>query len=136
MALRRAGAVWHAGRMIPDDVAALVPEWLPLPDVAERLGRSVTVVRRLIDDGELVALRVGERSILSVPAAFLDDDGPMPALKGTLTVLDDGGMDDVEKVRWLFTPDQTLPGGGGTPVDAIRAGFKKEVRRRAMELAF
>ncbi len=128
--------MWHAGRVIPDDVAALVQEWLPLPDVAERLGCSVTVVRRLVEDGELIALRVGERSILSVPAAFLADGAPMPALKGTFTVLDDGGMDDVEKIRWLFTPDDTLPTGGGTPVDAIRAGFKKEVRRRAMELAF
>jgi hypothetical protein len=38
-------------------------------------------------------------------------------------------------VRWLFTADDTL-GRGGTPVDALRDGFKTEVRRRAMETAF
>ena len=126
--------VWHAEPVTPDDVVALVPEWLALPDVAERLGRSVTAVRRLVEDGELLAARVGEREILSVPAAFLDEAGPLPALKGTFTVLADGGMSDVETLRWLFTPDETLP-GGGTPVDAIRAGHKTEVRRRAMEVA-
>ncbi len=119
--------------MTPDDVVGLVPTWLTLPDVAERIGRSVTEVRRLIEDGELLAVRVGERAILSVPEAFIGPDGPLSALKGTFTVLADGGMDAVETLRWLFTPDPTLP--GGTPVDAIRAGHKTEVRRRAMEIA-
>ncbi len=118
----------------PADVVALVPDWLTLPDVADRIGRSVGVVRRLIEDGELIAVRVGDRRILSVPAAFLDADGPLPSLKGTFTVLADGGMDEVETLRWLFTPDATLT-GGGTPVDALRAGRKTEVRRRAMEVA-
>jgi len=66
---------------------------------------------------------------------FLDADGPLVALKGTFTVLADGGMKDVEIIRWLHTRDETLP-VPGTPLDAIRAGFKTEVRRRAMEEAF
>ena len=126
--------MWHAGPVIPQDVVDLVPVWLALPDVAERIGRSVTDVRRLVEDRELIAVRVGERGILSVPEAFVDAQGPLAALKGTFTVLADGGMDQVETLRWLFTPDPTMP-GGGTPIDAIRAGFKTEVRRRAMELA-
>lgn len=113
----------------------LVPEWLPLPDVAERIGVSFTAVRRLVEDRELLAVRVGERPVLSVPAAFLDESGPLAALKGTFTVLADGGMNDVEILTWLFTPDETLP-VEGAPIDAIRAGFKTEIRRRAMELAF
>lgn len=112
-----------------------MPEWLTLPDVAERLAVPVTAVRRAIEDRELLAVRVGERPVLSVPAAFLDESGALPALKGTFTVLADGGMNDVEILNWLFTPDDTLP-VAGAPIDAIRAGFKTEIRRRAMELAF
>jgi hypothetical protein len=44
-------------------------------------------------------------------------------------------MNDEEILRWLFTPDATLP-VPGAPVDALTAGFKTEVRRRAMEQAF
>lgn len=109
--------------------------WLALPDIAERLGISVTAVRRFLEDGELLASRRGERSVLRVPAAFIDDEGPLPALKGTFTVLADAGMNSEEIIDWLFEPDATLPVPGG-PIDAIRAGFKTEVRRRAMETAF
>ncbi len=50
-------------------------------------------------------------------------------------VLADGGMADDEVLVWLFTPDETLP-VPGSPMDALRAGHKTEVRRRAMEQAF
>ena len=50
-----------------------------------------------------------------MPAGFLDDDGPLPALKGTFTVLADGGMNDVEIIRWLHTHDDTLPVAGDPP---------------------
>ncbi|MBP6997756.1 MAG: DNA-binding protein [Phycicoccus sp.] len=106
-----------------------------MPDIAERLGIPVTAVRRLLEDRELLASRRGERGVLRVPAAFLDDEGVLPALKGTFTVLADAGMDDEEIIDWLYEPDSTLPVPGG-PIDAIRAGFKTEVRRRAMESAF
>lgn len=117
------------------DLETLVPSWLTVPDIAERLGLRLADVRRLIEERDLLALRVGERRVVAVPAGFVDDDGPLAALKGTFTVLADGGMDDEEVVRWLHTPDATLP-AGGSPLDAIRAGFKTEVRRRAMEEAF
>ena len=134
-------ALWHAGPVTdattpPErDVEALVPAWLTLPDLAERLGVRLADARRLVEDRELLALRVGERRVLAVPEGFLDDDGPLASLRGTFTVLADGGMDDEEIVRWLHTPDPTLP-VPGHPLDAIRAGFKTEVRRRAMEEAF
>ncbi|PKW25581.1 Rv2175c family DNA-binding protein [Phycicoccus duodecadis] len=117
------------------DLETLVPSWVTVPDLAERLGIRLADVRRLIEDRELLAVRVGERRVVAVPEGFLDADGPLEALKGTFTVLADGGMRDDEIVRWLHTPDDTLP-SGGTPLDAIRAGFKTEVRRRAMEEAF
>ena len=61
--------------------------------------------------------------------------GPLPGLPGTFTVLADSRMADAEILRWLFTPDATLP-APGAPIDALIAGFKTEVRRRAMEAAF
>jgi len=118
---------------VDDDLDTLVSDWLPLPDVAERLGLDVGKVRRLLQDRHLVGVRRGERNVLSVPAAFVVDGAPLPELRGTLTVLADSGYDDQASLRWLFTPDETLP---GTPVDALRAGRKTEVRRRAQALAF
>jgi excisionase family DNA binding protein len=128
-------ALPDAGPGPTDDLEQLVGTWLPVPDVAERLGLPLSAVRRLVEDRELLAARVGERRVLAVPAGFLDDQGPLQALKGTFTVLADGGMSDEQILRWLHTPDPTLP-VDGTPLDAIRAGFKTEVRRRAMEEAF
>lgn len=116
-----------------DTLESLVPEWLTVPDVAERLGLDVGKVRRLLQDGCLAGVRRGERNVLSVPAAFLADGVALPELRGTLTVLRDSGYDDASAIRWLFTPDDSLP---GTPVEALRAGRKTEVRRRAQALAF
>jgi Rv2175c C-terminal domain of unknown function len=116
-----------------DDLDALVGEWLTIPDVAERIGLDASKVRRLLQDRYLVALRRGERNVLSVPAALLAEGAPLPELRGTLTVLSDAGYDDDAAVRWLFTPDESLP---GRPIDALREGRKTEVRRRAQALAF
>jgi hypothetical protein len=115
------------------ELAELVDSWLPLPDVAERLGIDVGKVRRLLQDRALVAARVGERRVLCVPEALLLDGAPLPDLKGTLVVLSDSGYDDDASLRWLFTPDESLP---GTPVENLRRGRKTEVRRRAQALAF
>lgn len=120
----------------PDEIPLqdLVGDWLTVPDVAERLGVPLSAVRRMIEDRELLAARLGERRVLQVPARFLDPRA-LPHLKGTFTVLADGGMDDAEILRWLFTADATLP-VDGAPIDALSSGFKTEVRRRAMEQAF
>lgn len=116
-----------------NDLDRLVPSWLTIPEVAERLGVDVTRVRRLVQDRYLIAVPRGERKVLSVPEELLPGDEPMQDLPGTLTVLADSGFDVEESLRWLFTPDDSLP---GTPVEALRAGRKTEVRRRAQALAF
>lgn len=116
------------------ELEALVGDWLTVPDLVERLGMDVPQVRRMIRDRELVGIRVGQRPVLKVPAKFLDDQGVIPSLRGTFTVLADAGLDEVETITWLFTPDPTLP-VDGSPMDAILAGFKTEIRRRASELA-
>jgi excisionase family DNA binding protein len=117
------------------DLESLVGEWLTVPDVAERLGIPLSQVRQLIADREVLSVRVGERRVVGVPAKFFDADGVRPELRGTFTVLSDGGMTDDEILRWLFTPDDTLP-VEGAPIDALRAGHKTEIRRRAQALAF
>jgi hypothetical protein len=118
-----------------EELESLVPEWLTVPDAAERQGVSLSAVRTQIRDRELVAVRRGDRQVLSIPAVFVTADGPRPDLRGTLTVLADGGMSDLESLLWLFSPDATLP-AGGSPMEALCAGHKTEVRRRAMEAAF
>ncbi|WP_406830439.1 Rv2175c family DNA-binding protein [Pedococcus sp. KACC 23699] len=112
----------------------LVGSWLTVPDVAERLGIPLSGVRRLIEERELLSARIGERRVVAVPEQFLLET-VYPYLRGTFTVLTDGGMNDEEILTWLFTPDETLR-VPGTPVDNLAAGFKTEVRRRAMEQAF
>ena len=109
-------------------------EWVYLPDVAARCGIPLSRVRRHLADRELLALRVGPNRALAVPERFLGPSAPRPELKGTFTVLADGGMSDLEIVRWLFTPDPTLP-VPGAPIDSLAAGHKTEVRRRAQALA-
>ncbi|WP_430295005.1 Rv2175c family DNA-binding protein [Sinomonas sp. B1-1] len=115
------------------DIENLVSEWLPLPGVAERLGCTVTKVHGLLDERALVALRIGERKIRSVPALFLEGDHVVDSLKGTIAVLADAGFSDEELVAWLYTPDESLR---GRPIDALREGRKTEIRRRAQILAW
>ncbi len=116
-----------------EELDGLVPEWLTVPDVAERTGQDQRVVRRWLQEREIVAVRRSERSVAHVPAAFVTAEGPLNHLKGTLVVLGDSGFSDVEALVWLFTPDDTLP---GTPVEALTANRKTEVRRRAQSAGF
>ena len=117
------------------DLEQLVGEWLTVPDIGERFGLRLSDVRQMIVDRHVLGVRIGPRSVLSVPSRFFGDAGPLPELPGTFTVLGDSGMTDAQILRWLFTPDDTLP-VRGAPIDALLAGFKTEVRRRAMEAAF
>jgi hypothetical protein len=117
----------------PSDLDELVPAWLTLPDVAEQLDLSILKARQLVKDRQLIAVRRGERSILSVPAAFLDGAQVLKGLPGTLTLLADNRFSDEEALRWLFTADDSLP---GTPVQALTENRGTEVRRRAHALGF
>jgi len=118
-----------------DDIEQLVGEWLTVPDIGERMGLRLSDVRQMIEDRHVLGTRIGPRKVMSVPSKFFNDAGPLPELPGTFTVLGDGRMNDAQILRWLFTPDDTLP-VQGAPIDALLAGFKTEVRRRAMEAAF
>lgn len=111
----------------------LIGEWLNLPDMAEALDTDIRQVHRLIDDRKIIAVRIGEPPVRSVPAEFIMDGQVVDSLKGTLTVLRDAAFSDEEALRWLFTPDDTLP---GTPMEALRQGRKTEIRRRAQAMAW
>ena len=125
----QAGRVSEAGQI--ESVQALVPEWLAVPDVAEAMGVLVTKVHQLMNDGALAAVRID--GIIRIPAGFIQGDAVVKGLPGVLNLLHDGGYDDEAAIRWLHTPDDSLP---GTPVDALRADRSREVKRRAQALAF
>jgi hypothetical protein len=117
------------------DLEDLVGEWLTVPDIGERMGLRLSDVRQMIEDRQVLSVRVGPRKVVSVPSKFFNEAGPLPELPGTFTVLGDSRMSDAQILRWLFTPDDSLP-VKGSPMDALLAGFKTEVRRRAMEAAY
>ncbi|MEO8107068.1 MAG: Rv2175c family DNA-binding protein [Actinomycetes bacterium] len=115
------------------DVDELVGEWLTVPDLAEALDLDVVKARQLLKDGTIVCVRRGERGVISVPAAFIEDGAVLTKIPGLLTLLRDAGYDENESLRWIFTPDDTLP---GSPIQAIVENRHTEVRRRAQSLAF
>ena len=107
-------------------------ELLSLTDTAERMGIGITGVRGLVKEGGLLDLRV-EGQGLVVPAEQLDGPLPVKHLKPVLTLLRDARYSDDEALRWLTTPDDSLP---GTPLQALHENRATEVKRRAQALGF
>lgn len=112
-------------------MSASAAEWLTVPELVERLGIPQGKVRRLLEDRVLLATRID--GVLKVPADFLVDDQPLHELRGTVLVLADAGYSDDETVNWLLSEEDSL---GTTPIAALRAGRKTEVRRVAQALGF
>lgn len=106
-------------------------DWLTVPEVADRLGMPVNRVHQLLRDGALAAVR--SDGVLRVPASFITGEVVVKGLQGVLTLLRDARYSDEEAVRWLHTPDDTLP---GSPVEALRSDRSREVKRRAQALGF
>ena len=100
-----------------------------LPEVAELLSVPVTRVRRLIEDRYLLAVRVD--GVLRIPAEFIKDGHPLPELHGTFLLLHDLHFSDEEILEWMFDREESL---GTTPMAALLAGRKAEVRRVAQAL--
>jgi hypothetical protein len=105
--------------------------WVTLPEVAERLNVPVTKARQMLRDRKMLAVR--SEGVLRVPAEFVGDGILLKGLPGLLTVLFDSGFTEEEALRWLYTPDDTLP---GTPVQALQENRGREVHRRAQASAF
>lgn len=125
--LPEARSSWQAGGVSETPDAT----WLTIPDLVELLGVTQSQVRRLIEDRALLASRVD--GVLKVPASFVVDNAPLGELRGTIVVLGDAGFSDEEAMHWLLSEEDSL---GVSPIDALRAGRKAEVRRVAQALGF
>ncbi|MGV8911119.1 MAG: Rv2175c family DNA-binding protein [Rhodoglobus sp.] len=106
-------------------------KWLTVPDLTERLGMKVSQVRRLIEEGALLASKID--GVWQVPEIFIVDGAPLRELRGTVIVLGDAGFSSEESLHWLLNREPSL---GVSPVEALRAGRKAEVRRVAQALGF
>ena len=111
------------------DDNALSERWLTVPDLVEILQVSPGRIHRLFEQRTLLPARVD--GVLRVPIEFLDGPEPLPELRGTLIVLGDNGFNDDEAVRWMLEVEDSI---GMTPIAALRAGRKAEVRRVAQSL--
>ncbi|SJN27843.1 putative transcriptional regulatory protein [Mycetocola reblochoni REB411] len=103
---------------------------MTVPEIADLLGESVSRVRRLIEDRQFIGVK--RDGVFAVPELFFLDGEPLSALRGTIIVLSDVGFSDEEAVEWLLSVEDSV---GDTPIAAIRAGRKTEIRRIAQALA-
>jgi hypothetical protein len=113
------------------DDAVQPAEWLTLPDLAERLDMPIKRVHQMIRDHCLLAVR--RDGTLRVPAELVSGHTVLKHLPGILTLLHDAGYNGEEALRWLYTPDDSLPGTPAVALDGTRA---TEVKRRAQALGF
>lgn len=115
-----------------------------LPTVAEMLGVPVTKVHQYLRENHLLAVRRG--GALVVPQVFFTAAGDVvKSLPGLLAVLHDGGYQQTDIVRWLFTHDPSLSltrdgaresVANARPIDALHAHQAREVMRRAQAMAY
>jgi excisionase family DNA binding protein len=123
--------LWHIERVDEGTTSPGPAGWLTLPEVAQRLEITVSKVQQLIRDGALLALR--RDGARRVPAELVANRTVLKHLPGVITVLRDAGYNDEESLRWLYEPDDSLP---GTPAAALGSGAATEVKRRAQALGF
>jgi hypothetical protein len=115
-----------------DDLQTLITDWLDWKAAATELHVSVTKIRTLIREHHLAAAVPSPGAGQQVPAELIMDGEIVKGVPGLLTLFADGGWDDREKLTWLFTEDESLP---GRPIDALRENRGSEVKRRAQALA-
>lgn len=106
--------------------------WVTVPDLAERLEVPVTRVHQMLRDHHLLAVR--RDGVLRIPAELVAGQSVLKHLPGVLTLLFDAGYNDEEALRWLYTEDDSLP--GGTPAATLNGWAATEVKRRAQALGF
>lgn len=114
-----------------DSVTTGPAGWITLPDVAERLGVSVSKVHQMIRDGALLAAK--RDGVRVVPAELVANSTVLKHLPGILTLLHDAGYTDEEALRWLYLPEDDLDGNAALGLGGPRA---REVKRRAQALGF
>ena len=102
-----------------------------MTEVAERMGIGPTGVRDLVKAGHLLSVQTDEG--VRIPAEQLDGAVIVKHLIPVLTLLHDAGYSSEEALRWLTTPDDTIP---GTPLQALHENRATEIKRRAQALGF
>jgi hypothetical protein len=105
--------------------------WLTIPDACEALSLTPGKVHRLVEERALLGKKID--GVFRIPDVFVDGGSPVSDLKGTALVLIDGGFSVEGAIDWLLADHAVL---GTSPIAAIRAGRKTEVRRLAQTLAF
>lgn len=117
----------------PEGLDDVCSAWLTIPEAAERLGVDVLKIRHMLSDGLLLATRRGPDRVLSIPAVLASTPDAVRHLPGVLTVLRDGGYDELASLRWLLTRDDSL---GASPAECLASNRSTEIRRRAQAMAF
>ncbi len=120
--------MWHS--LDVTDVFQRVKNWLTVPEAAELLGVPLGRVHRLIEDHHLISIK--RDGVQYVPAELIVDQEPLPSLHGTIIVLLDAGFSLESAKQWLYTHNDIL---GQSPIEALVAGKKSEIRRLAQALA-
>jgi excisionase family DNA binding protein len=121
-------AVWQS--LPVKNVIANVSKWLTVPEAAELLGVPLGRVRRLIEDHHLFSVK--RDGVQYLPSETIVGNEPLPSLHGTIVVLLDAGFTLDSAIEWLYTPNEVL---NSTPMAALVAGKKSEIRRLAQALA-
>ena len=107
-----------------------ITNWLTIPEAGELLGIVPGKVRRLIEEHHLIAIKAD--GVQRIPAELIVNGEPLPSLRGTVVLLMDSGFTLGGAIKWLYTTEESI---GTTPVAALLAGRKTEVRRVAQSLA-
>mgnify|MGYP006165648065 FL=1 len=107
-----------------------ITDWSTVPEVAELLRIPIGKVRRLIEDHSLIAVR--RDGVVKIPTELIVKGEPLASLRGTVLVLLDAGFGLDAAIDWLYTTEESL---GITPMAALLAGRKAEIRRLAQSLA-
>jgi len=108
-----------------------ITNWLTIPEAGELLGIVPGKVRRLIEEHHLIAIKA--EGVQRIPAEIIINGEPLPSLRGTIVLLLDSGFTLGGAIKWLYTVEDSLT---VTPMSALIAGRKTEVRRIAQSLAF
>lgn len=123
--------VWHSDGVTDPTAYAGPSHWLTLGEVAQRLDVPESKVKQYVREGQLLAVR--REGQWQVPAELVANRTVLHHLPGVLTLLHDAGYSTEETLRWLYEPDDSLP---GTPATALGSNNATEVKRRAQALGF
>lgn len=129
----RSFALRHAtpAGIVKDVSEQSAQQYLTVPDLVDLFGMSVGKVHRLIEDHYLAGSKID--GVFKVPAEFVQNGQPLPALRGTMLALLDAGFSNDESLAWLLGDNDEL---GERPIDALVDGRKSAVRRATQSLAF